>query len=370
MDHIITTKILGQGLFGITYLAKDTNTNDLYALKRQKILKKDIIKNPNHLSPLQKELYFFKYINHLPPPDQQFFMKLIEYKFYKCNFNIKRNSIPPDKKLQAMIHKLDASPYCLDFLVDLKDGIVIPLVFKSLLSTNQIYSMVTQCLYAIHLMREGKFIHYDDHMGNIAYVRCPSHEKVIIHFNNNKKYTFPSFGYRFSLIDYGLIKHKSFPTTQKDQNEYNIFFKSNEDLTTLIYTMILGVQKMLADAEKAKRQLVVPRPEDLLTSNPDMWTKIKHTILSYYTDDYFPKWYKQIESNTLTNKLKKDPRQGIIQNEIMIWVAIYDKKLFCKMHKHKYIPNLINDEDIKLMVLNRSNMPTIIKHFIDLLVHF
>ena len=367
MRDILIKHILGQGVFGITYLAEDIKTGDVYALKRQKILKSDIEKTSLSKSSLLRELYFFKWINSLGKEDQKFFMKLIDHKFYKCDFKIERKVKNPDEKLQKLFDKLDASPYCLDLLVDLKDGIATPLVFasftnKPILNRGQIYSMVTQCLFGIYLMHKAKFIHSDNHLGNIAFKKVPRNEEIIVHIGN-KKYQFPSYGYRFSYIDYGLVKYKKFVTTKKDLKEYEILYKYNGDLDILIYTMLFGLQKIMADLEKANKEIVSKPPVGEIFKNNLLWKIAKEKILSYFTDDYFHEWYRQFETGTMTSKINKDMRKNVIESEIMRWVAIYDKKLFCQLKNHKYIPNLIDDDDIKFIVCNQFDMGKIVEYF-------
>ena len=98
---------IGNGFWGITY--KVEYNNQLYALKKQKVLNRNIKS--------LEELKFYKWINKLKKSDRVFFMPLYKYNIIDdCKLDI--NRITTNKET----HKMDKSKYCIEFLLDLKDG--------------------------------------------------------------------------------------------------------------------------------------------------------------------------------------------------------------------------------------------------------
>ena len=116
LNDIFINKKIGSGLNVSAYLVQDSHKNKL-CLRRQKVLKLDIKQTPNN--PIWRELLFYKFIDKLSSSDKAFFMQSYDYKFYKCNF---KWSIPKHIKKSKLLLALEASPYCLDVLTDLKDG--------------------------------------------------------------------------------------------------------------------------------------------------------------------------------------------------------------------------------------------------------
>jgi serine/threonine protein kinase len=137
-------------------------------------------------------------------------MKIYKYKINKkCihqqQFHLFRNQ---DKNLDNYMNELEKSKYCIEYLLDLKDGNLYNIIDQ--LTSNQIYSMIIQITYALYLMHSKDFYHCDIHLENIAYIKTDL--KYLDIFN----YQIPTFGYIYSLIDYGSITSSKFKLNEED----------------------------------------------------------------------------------------------------------------------------------------------------------
>jgi hypothetical protein len=337
MDDIIILKTLGSGLFGTTYLVK--HKNKLYALKRQKILKSYILKGTKY--PMWREFKFYKWIDKLNENDQKFFMKLYDYKFYaNCNY---------DNKSYAndyIIEKLNKSKHCLDLLLDLKDGVLANIIKQ--LSIKQYVSMVIQYVYAIYLMAKNKYDHTDLHLYNYTFKNIPTHKIIKV-----SGYKIPSYGYQFSIIDYGLIKHVSFEMGRKERIKYNNHIKYNHDMNMFFIYVLTGIRfAVLRKGIRCWKQLV-----DKLYNNKPLYERIKTLIVSIY-----PSLFDKFNDYESSGKLSK-----IMYFEIIQYLAIYDKRMMTDIFGVKYKKNVLSNEDleyIKLNIVNPKYYENIIKYLI------
>lgn len=355
MDNIIIKKELGRGMFGTTYLViRGTKS---YALKRQKILKKDLTSTK---SSIVRELLFYKWISGLGK-DAIFFAKLRAHKVYdSCTFIQIPIHEPFSDKMRTHLENLNKSPYCIDLLIDLKKDNIRNLVFSNKLPFTQRYSLIIQTIYAIYLMRTNKYTHSDVHLGNIAYTICPSTKRIRI-----LSHLVPTFGKIYSLIDYGLVQHKSFDMEKNRIKSYEIKLKYNFDL--LIFTNSLIVNGQYIFSELAKQNVKFPKLEEIINITyrefPHLWTQTKEKILNNYpSDPYITKWFKTF------NKVHSHPDK---RHTIMIflfnnWLAYLDKKTYCQICGSPFIPNFINDQHVEYILTHHNNMKLILKYFIEL----
>ena len=86
LNEVKLGQILGKGMFGQTYSV--CYDNKKYALKIQKILKKDM--NKSSKSGIWREIKFYKFIDSLSKYEQTYFMKMHKYEFHKCDHKYKR----------------------------------------------------------------------------------------------------------------------------------------------------------------------------------------------------------------------------------------------------------------------------------------
>jgi hypothetical protein len=341
MDNIQIIKTLGKGLYGTTYVVK--YQDKLYALKRQKILRSYIEGGTKY--PMWREFKFFSWINKLDKNDQNFFMKLISYKFYSnCDFSNQTESNP-----SKLIQKLNKSKHCLDMMFDLKDGVLYNIIDK--LNFKQYFSMCIQILYAIYLMNSAKYIHNDLHLNNIAFVKVDRNKLIVLNINGSI-YKIKSYGYQFSIIDYGLILHKKFDLNLKKRKRYNKFVNYNRDFSMFfIYTL---TRTNFAIKKKSNLQNLL---FDAIFSKPELYQRIKLLTLSIYPD--LAKSYTKYEKNGKIDRF--------LLYEVVQFLAIYDKKFLCRIFKEKYMDNILPNsilEYIKLNMYSTISLGSILKYLL------
>lgn len=344
MDDIKIIKELGSGAFGTTYMIK--KDGKYYAFKRQKILNK-YIKNATRYS-LGRELKFYSWINKLDNDDQQFFMKMHDYKIYKCDAKYGTKKNPKKKnKFNMIFDKLDKSKICLDLLLDLKDGTLKDLYIKS---KKQMISILIQCIYTIYLMLKSGYIHTDLHLKNIAYKKVNKNKMIKINILNHI-YKFKSYGYQISFIDYGLILNNRFQLDNKERKDYDLLLEHNYDLG-MILIHLMEARYIFKD--KDKRVNFVKK----LYENKTLYLRIKNLILNDHP--YLEKYYKHFEKD-------QDRIAFFLYFEIVQYVLIYDKKLLSSAFKKRYEPNFLDQNILEYIKLNMINYTYYYKIIIYLL---
>ena len=331
MEDIKIINILGKGMYGTTYLV--IKNNKKYALKRQKILKVYIIKNTKYS--MWREFYFFNYISKLKKTDQNFFMKLIDYKFYSnCDFN---NDFQSNNKI---ILKLNKSKHCLDQLVELKDGVLKDIIYK--LNKKQKISMIIQCIYAMYLMHANGYYHCDLHTKNIAYKKTKD-EYININNINIKTY-----GYQYSFIDYGLIINKRFLLNKKERKKLEIYQKFNKDMNLFLTFSIFNIREIIKIKNKKIKQNFI---DFLKNKHKSLYDRIKSIILYNYPDYQI---YDDINKHLFM--------------EIIQYISIYNNDILKKYFKTEdnLLPNYIL-EFIKLNMNNENSYFDIINYLSNLL---
>ena len=351
MENLKIIKTLGSGLFGTTYKVIDTKTKKNYALKKQKILKAYITGGTKYY--MWRELRFYIWINKLIKSDQNFFMKMIDYKFYSdCSYT---NENQPDAK-NKIIKKLIRSKHCLDLLLDLKDGTLNDILKKSksalklILSEKQIFSMIIQITYICYLLNKSSYVHNDLHGGNISFTKVPYNKEILMYINGNK-YKIKSYGYQWSIIDYGLILHKKFIMTKKEQNTYKNGILYNKDMKTFFIYALTNISSLIR--KKQKKTFIV---NQLFNKRQELYQRIKFLITSIYPS--MNKFYKDYELNEKVNKL--------LFSEIIQYLSIYDIKFLEECFGKKIKQNNILNTHLEFFKFNQNNYENIIKYFIEL----
>lgn len=351
MDNIKILKNLGSGMFGTTYKVENIKTKKKYALKRQKILKSFITGGTKYY--MWREIYFYSWINKLSKIDQNFFMKMYDYKFYSnCNYINEKHKY--DNFINnKLIQKISKSKHCLDLILDLKDGTVNNLLDLNKLKQKQIYSMIIQVTYICYLLNKSGYSHNDLHYGNISYIKVP-YDSLISLTIDNKQYKFKSYGYQFSAIDYGLILHKKFILTKKEKNTYQNNIDYNKDMKTFFIYCLTNINFCLKKKFKEKRKLMI---NFLYEKKPELYQRIKYLIITMYPK--MNKYYIKYENKESLNKL--------LFYEIIQYLVIYDINIISKIMNKKIKLNIISNNHMEFFKLNINNHLNIIKYFIELL---
>ena len=205
-------KELGHGMIGTVYLISVPKSKTRYALKIERIEKRDL--KPNSKSSVWREINFCKKFASKYPEQ---FIQMLEYDFIDTCTHIQTYSYEPklfSQQVQNKLNRLESSEYCVRKVFDLVDGELHQLINK--LNLKQIYSMIIQVTYSINLLHSNNYIHGDIHDRNIGWIKTPSNKQIQI--NRTKV---PTFGYNFKLIDYGLIMRKTDIVSKQDEKNFN-----------------------------------------------------------------------------------------------------------------------------------------------------
>ncbi len=322
---------IDNGIFGIVHVVENENDNKKYALKIQKINKNDIRRN--YSSKVWREIDFAKhmekYSNH--------FMKLYNYTFihdstYKQQINENMDSWGKNIKKEYL--KLQESNYYIKFLYELKDGNLKSIIYN--LNHEQLYSFVLQMIYTIYLMNQNGYCHNDIHWKNIAYVK--TNKKYIKLFNKNV----PTYGYIFSLIDYGENTNKKY-VFNKDKSEIKYIDEMNE-LMYIIY-ILMDIQKLYDNHDKCKPYNYM----DKYNINITKFKKIIEIIKTLHEYKYIK---KHIESNNI--------------NCIYALFGIMNKKKLCELigcEESKYHNMLLSKDDLVYLLINRKDYMRTFNYF-------
>ena len=309
-------------------------------MKIQKILDKDIKKNLK--ISIWRELEFYRFINKLNKKDQIFFTKLIDYEIVNdCNF--KQDRIFVDKETI----NLDKSKSCLYLCLELKDGNISSIN----LDERERKSLLIQILYAIYLMRKKGWMHQDIHPANICYKEVDKNSYVKITVNK-KTYKIPTYGYIFSLIDYGFVINNSMST---DKKAYKYNFKYNTDLLWFIEDYCLNGYYNAREINKNKiniKKLPLKIIKFVKENDNILYNKIKYILTNIYLYDF--------------NKMLKKKDQIFFYN-FMQFVKIYSPDIYYQVLEIRYTDNLFSEKLLEFIKFNYDNMEFIISEIIKLL---
>jgi serine/threonine protein kinase len=341
MNKYNIIKKIGNGAYGTTY--KVEYNNKFYALKKQKILESDTKKNLK--SNIWREIEFYKWINKLSKLDQIFFMKLYE-------FNIE-NSCDLNQDIDN--NKLNRSKICLNLLVDLKDG-----VLKDLnLSTNENNSLLIQMLYIIYLLRKSNWIHRDIHPGNIGYKIVDVNTKVIIKINN-KLFKIPTYGYIFSIIDYGMCINKKFLKSSIEKKNYKLNYSLNFDLWCFLEEYIFNYYNNI-DSLKRNNTNIKKIHDDITKyvymNNKLLYEKIKFMMI--HINNSLESKFKLLESRNKCDYL--------ISYDFAQYVQIYSNKTYYDILQLNYKDNMYNNNLLDYIKMNKDKIDLLLINLLKLL---
>jgi serine/threonine protein kinase len=203
IEDVVKVSVLGEGSQGIVWSAKLRNSRKKradFALKYRLVKRRDADMRDTKTSSVLRELEFYHKVANRHP---NLFSKLYDWSLIPASQEIKDRFVSGDK-----ISKESLQRYTHVFITlsSKKEG-----VLKSVVETldkGQWLSMLAQICYALSVLHERGFSHGDAWEANIAYDRIPVRE--VVHLGRNPV---PSFGYQWSLIDYGSSELKADETT-------------------------------------------------------------------------------------------------------------------------------------------------------------
>jgi hypothetical protein len=295
-------EVIGTGNQATTY--KIQIGKKYYALRREKIFKseaiklKEIFKNKNTLentdNHFYRQIYFNNFINTI---NKNHFITLYKYKINKCNFT--QNLLDFTKNNPNLLKRYNdllKSKYCIDIIMDLKDGIIYDILSK--LSSNQIYSLIIQCIYALHLMHSNGFYHTDINESNIMYKKTTL--KTIKIFGLK----IPTFGYLYSIIDYEEVISTKFKLSDNEiLNMSSRNYKYEDNMKILCRCIFYGSEDRLNIINKIISNDKTLFNDDWFNNHFDNQSLLKYEHIKYYIlnvndphklINYF---YKLIKSN-------------------------------------------------------------------------
>lgn len=312
-------KELGHGMFGTVYLIlfSKANTKKKYALKIEHVLNSDIKKNLK--STVWREIEF---CNNFASKYPEQFIQLIEYDFIdKCE-HIQTYTFDFDrfpKQMQTKFNKLASSKYCIRKIFSLIDGTLDKIIDK--LNVKQMYSMIIQYTYIIHLLHSNNYIHGDLHPGNIGYIQTNQQIKIKI-----LNYNVPTFGYMYKAIDFGMVMNKNNISNKNDLIKYNdlnlmknelSYFKSNfvdKKLRNIIFSS--GIKTDFnSDYKKFK---IMPEYKIILKFTNNKYNQM------FIFDLMYPEQYQKL--------IFGDKFEKVIPRKLRI--PIEDILVFIKMYKN------------------------------------
>lgn len=217
---------LGYGMFATVYKIITPNKKK-YALKIQHIKKSDI--KPNPKSGVWVDINFSINFGNKHPTQ---FVKLHEYDIidgckYKQKYSFDISTFSID--LQKKFNQLSSSQYCVRMVYDLIDGNLYEI--DGMLTVKQIYSMIIQLTYSIQLLHSANYAHSDIHNRNVGWIKTNKTTKIKL-----GKLNIPTCGYIFKLIDYGMVRNKSYKMTKKEKAEFENNYTN--ELVLLVHFMV------------------------------------------------------------------------------------------------------------------------------------
>ena len=237
-------EIISYGVNAITYKIKIKGK--YYAYRREKISTEDFnilkdIEKDNLESLLNKtskhqiirNIYFNTFINTL---NTNHFLILKKYKFKKADYKV-----PIIEELKVFNWciprntEINNFKYSFDTITDLKDGNLNDIY--NIITKYEVYSLIIQIIYALHLMHTNDFVHRDLTSKNICYKKTKTKNIKILGLS------IPTYGYIFSLIDYGGVGSLKFEPCE--HNDVSYFVLNSNVYTDNLNFLMKGIFNIL-----------------------------------------------------------------------------------------------------------------------------
>ena len=337
-------KSLGKGSNGETFLIELDNKQ--YALKKQKILEneKDIFND---------EIKFFEWIKQLDENNKLFFMQLY---YHRVNNNCNFDFVPIRGNIDDEHIK---SKLCFDMIIELKNDTLNKLINN--LSKNQIISAFIQITYAVLLMQKSGYYHFDAKTDNITYNKTNNNEVQIGNIGKIQ-----TFGYQYSLIDYGSVLHKDFKLDEYDKKMIESQKYFNADIMLLIDYVLLKIEEIFSQIKENKIHLKPKEVYELFINIPDRKiNKIRKILEKNLKVDFFDE-LKKINFDDI----KKPKYMFAIYQIAQIYRIIYPKSFIKQLNKQfnvniKDNNTVFTKKELLYVIRNQNKIKKIIKKFIE-----
>jgi broad specificity phosphatase PhoE len=341
-NKIKIIKSLGKGTNGETFLIELDNQQ--YALKKQKILEseKDMFDD---------EIKFFEWIKKLNANQKKFFMQLYHYRIDNdCKFDF----IPIRGNIDKEHIK---SNLCFDMILELKQNTLDKIINK--LSKQQIISAFIQISFAVFLMQKSEYYHFDSKTDNIAYNKTNNDEINIGNFGKIK-----TFGYQYSLIDYGSVLQKEFKLDEYDKKMLEAQKYFNGDIMNMIDYILLKNEEIFSQIQENKIHLKTKEAHELFMNIPNNKINKITKILEKKLNVDFIDELKKIDSDNV----KKEPKYMFaIYCAITIYRVKFPKSFMNQLSKQFNINIKDNNiifakKELLYLIKNQNKLKKIIKY--------
>lgn len=334
LDNIKIIKSLGKGMHGTIYLVEviDIDTKEKYAMKVEKVLKKDIKKSLS--SVLWREIDFADTLSE-KYPDQ--FMKIYTHENKKCSYeHILDDNIWKSihKKQLKYYKKLYSSPFCSIKLMSIVDDVLHNIIYK-LNDKKVILDLFIQVVYIAYLINKEGYYHHDFHPKNIGVVYTK--DKYITILDEKIE----THGYLLKAIDYGMVLHKKYKLNKWEKSA----LKYENDLFINFYKIVFKImlKNMISEYPDKNINEIVPI-SDLDTKTLDVYLKKFMTNKSEWVQNNYKYFQELLYKIVFFDKFQE---QMNIKNKVDLFTFIPIKSVI-------YI------------VQNIYNLKKILRHLISL----
>lgn len=195
LDSVKRGKLIGRGTQAIAWSAKDKDGKDNYVIKIRYITRIDSEMKSYDSSSVRREIRFLRDLyDEYGAYAERHFSTLYDY-------YVGKSGVQEDKYKSEGMRITSKYNYIFISLSDKKDGDLHKIYKK--LDQGQWFSMLAQISFALHMMQSLKWTHHDVWSRNITYNIVDKDKKIKVF----DKYI-PTFGYIWSLIDYGDVEYQ------------------------------------------------------------------------------------------------------------------------------------------------------------------
>jgi serine/threonine protein kinase len=332
-DKIEIVDTLGSGANGIVYKVKIGD--DIYALKREKILPEGVIDGA--IAPTY-ETRFYDFIDTLPDDEQKYFVKRIASRAVKCDYvHVLPDYVKAVNENTEKYKLLSLSQYCAETIMELGGESLM----TASLTSEQWRHIAGHVVRAIQIMRSHGYMIGDLHTGNIILREGGPNPKI-------------------SLIDYSEVRHSTDDDGWSDE-----YFYMNSDLMNWISKLHNSDQFFIKHLSKVKEFPNTHAMVDYIRQLPVIDGRQPWLTIQQYAIMIDPRIQTTIDK--INNGEKVDNIYFSFGFLLMILYPEYDVKYWSKVVGYDIpvedITPLIPREDILFMLDHYHDLDAIIKHF-------
>jgi serine/threonine protein kinase len=306
-SKIKVIKELGAGMWGTVYLINYKNKK--YAMKVQKILEEEKVKNPKF--PIWRELLFYRDVNKMPLESKKFFCQLHGFKIEICGKyrHIRPKNVPNNSIFVEKFKELNASNICAILVIDYLGSNSLENYLLSNPPAKKIYSILLQICKINQILVNMKYSHNDLKPANL--MMTPTKDKTF----DIMAHKIPYSGFQLVAIDYGNMTNASYGRSLSNDSEEYYFL----ELTKTIFSILQNVPKLEKNCRLQKKKF----PNEIKKKYQDNIWIILFEKYGKIVDEYAEK-YLRLYPHLISfySELKKNNKipTGSNKNEIGIFL--------------------------------------------------